>query len=703
MAQLPPSFAKFEVASGLNPITLVEAPDGILYLVEKDGRILQFEDDKLLEDPFFSIPVSVRGERGLLGFALHPEFETNGYFYVFYNRRGVSASRLSRFRVGSQAEKVIFEVHGITASHIGGAIHFGLDHKLYVAVGDNYDPDNAQKLDNIFGKILRFNADGSIPDDNPFYLEAEGLAKSIWALGFRNPFTFAVDEITGKIFANDVGNAKWEEINDIEKGMNYGWSFHEGWATAPSELANYRDPLYAYDHETGCSIVGGDFYPEGGSFPSLYHDKYFFVDYCGGFINVLDPGTGEVVETFESNITRPLSVLFASNGALYYLERGEGAGDGSAEDVSGSLDGSLWKVVYNPEGHPIVSKDPKSTIATVGEDAEFRTTAMGLTPLSFQWYRNDNPISGATEPFLQVPNVTLADSAEVFHCVVSNSVGEVSTDTVQLTVTSNKRPVPQIMAPLAGATYSGGQQFLLSAEAVDPEDGKLAESSLVWWVDFHHNTHTHPAMAPRRGNNISFTITQKGEVSENVWYRVYVSATDSEGLGNVTYVDIAPRISEIRLESNHPGAEIRIEDEVVTTPYTLRSVEGIIRRISVALTQQIDGEILNFVQWSDSIDQSNLTITTPPADSVIVASFTKNGVYPNPVQDYLILEFNAGQDVAVTYSILSMDGKPLIRGVTELTSTDFRRRIDVQTLARGQYLMVVDSPFGKESYTIIKQ
>src|SRR5213078_1422196 len=108
-------------------------------------------------------------------------------------------------------------------THNGGGLHFGGDGKLYIAVGENGNSANSQTLGSLLGKLLRINADGSIPSDNPFFASATGKNRSIWALGLRNPFTFDVQPGTGRIFIDDVGESTWEEINDLVKGKNYGW------------------------------------------------------------------------------------------------------------------------------------------------------------------------------------------------------------------------------------------------------------------------------------------------------------------------------------------------------------------------------------------------------------------------------------------------------------------------------------------------
>src|SRR5439155_25416499 len=147
--------------------------------------------------------------------------------------------------------------------------------------GENANGATSQTLSNLLGKMLRINADGTIPTDNPFYNSALGNNRAIWALGLRNPFTFAFQPGTPRMFINDVGQSTWEEIDDGIAGSNYGWPTTEG----PTSNPAFRSPIYFYGHgttnTTGCAIVGGAFYnPPVLQFPSSYLGKYFFADLC---------------------------------------------------------------------------------------------------------------------------------------------------------------------------------------------------------------------------------------------------------------------------------------------------------------------------------------------------------------------------------------------------------------------------------------
>lgn len=171
-------------------------------------------------------------------------------------------------------------------NHNGGAIHFGTDGKLYVAVGDNKRDRAAQSMGTLLGKMLRINADGSIPEDNPFYDTASGNNRAIWAKGLRNPYTFAIQRGTGKIHINDVGQERWEEVNAGEAGANYGWPRVEGLRSS-----RFAEPVFAYRHGSGpnrgCTITGGAFYnPEHAQLPIRLRRRLLL----RGLLQRLDPG-----------------------------------------------------------------------------------------------------------------------------------------------------------------------------------------------------------------------------------------------------------------------------------------------------------------------------------------------------------------------------------------------------------------------------
>jgi hypothetical protein len=233
------------------------APDGRIFVCEQGGSLRVIKNGALLSTPFLTVPVSFLGERGLLGVAFDPAFETTQYVYVYYTTSSSPIrNRVSRFTANGDvaaagSEVVLLELSNLSSAtnHNGGALHFGPDGTLYVAVGDNASSSNAQTLANLHGKMLRINSDGSIPTDNPFYNQATGNNRAIWTMGLRNPFTFAFQSGTGRMFINDVGQNTAEEINDGIAGSNYGWPACEG----PCNPTNpsYRDPVFSYLQSSG--------------------------------------------------------------------------------------------------------------------------------------------------------------------------------------------------------------------------------------------------------------------------------------------------------------------------------------------------------------------------------------------------------------------------------------------------------------------
>lgn len=338
---LPPGFTQSPVVSGLTgPMDMEFAPDGRLFVAEEAGKLRIAKPDGTLAT-FLDISVKVdsTGERGLMGLAFDPSFATNHYVYLYYTKKATTTTpahnRIARVTAsGNKAiagsEKILFRLNNQDdIHHMGGGIDFARDGKLYVSTGDNGTPDNAQKLTNLFGKMLRINKDGAIPSTNPFYSTASGNNRAIWALGLRNPFKFAVRPGTSTIFINDVGADTWEEINRGASGGNYGWNIYEGTESDPQ----YVDPIFSYGHDgdpatTGCAITGGAFYnPTTVQFPSSYVGDYFFADLCNGWIRKYDPATDSATG-FATGLSSPVDLEVSKDGKLYYLTRGSPASVG---------------------------------------------------------------------------------------------------------------------------------------------------------------------------------------------------------------------------------------------------------------------------------------------------------------------------------------------------------------------------------------
>ena len=295
------------VVDGLtSPVHLTAAPGDVtrLFIVEKPGRIRIVRDATLLPTPFLDVTnlVSDVGERGLLSLAFHPDFATNGFFFVDYTDTGGN-TRIVRFSVSTDPEvadpnsaSAILTIPQPFANHNGGQIAFGPDGMLYVGMGDGGsggDPaGNGQDPSTLLGSILRIDVDGgvpyAIPTDNPFVGDSGG-ADETWAYGLRNPWRFSFDRSTGDLYIADVGQNEVEEISfqpaSSVGGENYGWNTMEGtrcFGTATCDTNGLVLPIHEYSHDDGCSITGGYVY-RGSALPSLA-GRYFFADYCSTWI-----------------------------------------------------------------------------------------------------------------------------------------------------------------------------------------------------------------------------------------------------------------------------------------------------------------------------------------------------------------------------------------------------------------------------------
>lgn len=286
-----------------------------LFVVEQRGVISVIENDSDTQEKkvFLDIEDQVEdggNEQGLLGLAFHPDFSNNGYFYVNYTASNPNRTVISRFQVSSsdadQAEQsselILLEFDQPYSNHNGGQISFGPDGYLYIAVGDGGsggDPqEHGQNLSTLLGSILRIDVDRqegakhyAIPQDNPFAGNQEGYREEIYAYGLRNPWRFSFDAVTGDLWAGDVGQNRYEEINIIEKGGNYGWNIMEASHCFRPESGCDQEglilPVWEYDRSQGDISVTGGFVYRGSAIEAL-QGLYIYADYVTGRIWTLN-------------------------------------------------------------------------------------------------------------------------------------------------------------------------------------------------------------------------------------------------------------------------------------------------------------------------------------------------------------------------------------------------------------------------------
>lgn len=568
-AALPPGFEVQTVVTGLEQSTAMTfAPDGRIFVAEKKGVVKVIRNGVLLPTPLISLSdVNNYGDRGLIGIAVDPQFSVNGYLYLMYtyenspgaNIAGPKNGRLVRVTVvGDQADertKVVLLgktvgtllnpscesyartadcIPSDTSSHSVGGLRFGPDGKLYAAIGDGahfdfVDPraQRAQDLDSLSGKILRLNKDGSAPTDNPYYNGSSTANRSkVFAYGLRNSFRFNFDTL-GVLYAGDVGWSKWEELDKIMSGGNYGWPCREG-STATEYGCNPLprvDPIYSYAHDINGagSVTGGAF---GTAYPSQFARTMFFGDYAQNFIrmaNISSTGTLISVSDFmtpDDGPDGPVEFLRGLDGNVYFLS---------------IYTGAVKKIVYTvgnrqPTAVLNVSSDSGAVPLTVTFDGTSSSDPDGNT-LSYFYTFGDGTSSSSTKPTHTYTNAGRYNAS----LVVTDGAGGTSIVSTAI-VAGNTHPVANITSPVNGALYRPNDTLTASAIATDKEDGVLPDSAYKWTILLHHNIHTH-TLQQATGKSVTFQAPDHG-ADTDVYTEVVVEVTDASGQTTTKSVNI---------------------------------------------------------------------------------------------------------------------------------------------------------------------
>jgi glucose/arabinose dehydrogenase/fibronectin type 3 domain-containing protein len=617
-----PGFATERVAT-LPPFTLVGiafAPDGRLFVWQKNGVVRVIKNGQLLPTPFIDLSAKVNtfDDRGFWGLAFDPQFDSNGRVYMSYtfenagnpNSSSARTSRITRVTADPAnpdtalpgSEQVVLGSVGtppcsaqpagadcISAdggSHTLGSLHFAGDGTLFVGIGDGAEagpsdpnPLRAQDLNSPNGKILRIRPDGSAPSDNPFYDGTNSWRSRVWQFGVRNPFGFSQHPDTDELYLGDVGWNTWEEVDHGPPGANFGWPCFEGTGPQPTYQSQFAQcaglpassvtpPFFTYDRSIGAAVIGGPFYT-GTLYPQQYWGSFFFADYPGGWIRhvVFDSDHRPVsVQTFATGIQDPVALTLGPDGMIYYLS---------------FTTGEVRRIRYNG---PVAAAAATPTYGYSPLSVSFSSAGSvnaGGGQLTYLWEFGDGTTSTVANPSHTYTTATVKTFAA--RLTVTNASGLSSSDVVQVTVGSVP-PTPTISAPTDGTTVIPGQTIDYGGSATDPEDGALPASALRWTVLLHHNTHVHTFVGGT-GAQGSFVAEDHGPVG-TFSYEIILTATDSSGLKASTSVtlpvgsDTSPPTDPTGLTASAAGlSQVNLDwlastDNVGVTGYRVERCQG---------------------------------------------------------------------------------------------------------------------------------
>ena len=679
-AVTPSDFTDKLIASVGSPTALAFTPDGRMLVTTAPGRLRVYKDGALLANPALDISgnVCTNGGRGLLGVAVDPNFATNNYIYLYYtykkhgvcdqNTSSTPVNRVERYVLSDSntatPDKMLVDNIPNMSLHSAGDLHFGKDGYLYVTVGDggcDYADKSSCAGQNdasrdphvLLGKVLRITRDGDIPPSNPYTgtgsarcnvtgdTEPGKRCQETFASGLRNPFRFAFDPNASgtRFFINDVGESRWEEVDEGRSGADYGWNLCQGNHDNPNEpgsvncgAAPYTPPIHEYSHDTGCSsITGGAFVPNG-VWPATYDNSYLYGDFVCGKIFRLKPGGAggftrtEFVTGLGGNSAVDMTFGPHQGGqALYYTTYGGTGGSG----------GEIHRITYtgnDANGPPTAALSANPTSGPLDLAVEFDGSAStdpdtGDT-LTYLWDFGDGTTRTTTTPTTSHTYSTQGTYTASLQ-VRDNHGATSDPDTVSINA-GIEAPTPMIDSPSEGLLFRVGQQITLSGSATDRNGVQLPPESLEWEVLQHHNgSHTHPVLL-ESGNNLSVTAPMPeglDATGPGNYLEVRLTATDSDGLSSTITRDVQPNRVNTSFATQPSGLSVLVNGQSFLAPKTLVSWEGYRLSVDAPSPQTLSGTTYAFSSWSDGKGKQHsiVTGTTPTTYTATFKACTKNG------------------------------------------------------------------------------
>jgi glucose/arabinose dehydrogenase len=625
------SAASFQVqtviANLTGPLNVTFLPDGRMLIAEKGGilKLLLPGQTQPESTPVLTLAnLYSNGESGLLNVITDNNFAQNNYIYVFYSAQTPFSDRVSRFTMSGNvanpsSELVLWQDNRTntgTHFHRGGGLTVSNDNKLFITIGDHFAPSEVNNFQSYYGKLLRINLDGSIPNDNPFYDGAGPNLDEIWALGLRNPYRMSHDSVSDKIYIGDVGELSWEEIDIGAAGVNYGWPVCEGMCG----VSGMTNPLYAYSHNGGQAAVTAGFVYRGTQFPSDYVGNFFYGDYANGWIKRL---------TFDSNgvLTGSIDFLPPSGKAGYIgavVDIKEGP-DGSLFFVDigtiSAADGSVKKISYTGANQlPVAAASANPTSGTTAPLLVSFSSAGSFDPeaqpLTYSWNFGDGQSSTQADP------QHTYNQKGTYQAALAVSDGTYSVISDPITIIVGIPPIAGVDSPPQGLIFRGAEVITYSGSGIDAEDGALPASAYSWTVIFHHLDHIHPFLGPLVGETSGqFTIPVTGhDFRGSTSFEIILTVTDSDGNQNSSSVFIVPDKVDITFSSQPPGLNLIIDGITILAPSVYDTMIGFVHSIE-APDQNFGGSPYVFGSWSDSGAQSH-DVTVPALAQPYTATFT---------------------------------------------------------------------------------
>jgi len=540
----------------VNPLGMYQSPGNsdFWYMILRHGELIRFSTDE--ETTSYTVVMDITdmvdadGEGGLLSMAFHPNFVSNGYFYLSYTSAGL-VSHVDRFTsnddgatASPSSKKSILSLNQPYTNHNGGAIAFGPDGYLYIAFGDGGNDEdmdgNAQNTGNLFGSILRINVDSgnpySIPADNPFASSAG--RDEIFAYGFRNPWRMSFDMVEGDLWVGDVGEGEWEEVDLVVNGGNYGWNHKEGPdcfnPSSGCQQAGLIDPVDAYDHSEGVSVVAGFVY-RGSQIPELY-GSYIFSDWISGLIWAIPEGETDRQLLMESG-TLVGGFAEANDGEIFVL----------------GFDGPIYKLIPN------TGESPPSDVPTkISQSGCFKKSNPDQPVDALIEYDLNSVLwsdSAAKKRFMAIPDGTTIEIDENGDFIFPEGTVLAKQFYLQDKIVETRLLVKHDNGSWAGYSYAWDEAGT-DATWLEGEEQSITFSDIDSTWNYPSGSQCMICHTDASNRSLGLELIQ---LNKELKYRSGITANQLETLDHIGFIDLDDNIAAIKKLSAIGGSDSQLK------------------------------------------------------------------------------------------------------------------------------------------------